>query len=101
MIAEAQEPQVGVMFTDTQDFLDQLARRIQDLVQWGLVPLTMVWLAGRGLFLNLSSVTTDQKETERLGKLSRTGWISGFLFAVLIFACLGYSGKLVAVTLWK
>jgi hypothetical protein len=86
---------------DAENFLNQLARQIQDLVQWVVVPLTMAWLAGRWLFLNLDSVSKDPAERERLTRLSRTGWITGLLFAVLLFACLGFPGTPVAATLWK
>jgi hypothetical protein len=74
------------MFSDAQDFLNPLAGQIQDLVRWGVVPLTMAWLAGRWLFLDLAAVTDNPKELERLTRLSRTGWITGFLLALMLFA---------------
>ena len=101
MIAEVYEQQAWSMFMDAQDFLNHLAGWIQVLVQWVIVPLTMIWLAGRWFFLDFASVTADPKEVELLKKRRRTGWITGFLFAIIIFAAGAVPGNPQAAALWQ
>jgi hypothetical protein len=86
---------------DAQDILNHLAGWIQVIVQWVVVPLTMAWLACRWLFLDLDCVTSDQKRIEQLKKRARTGWTTGFLFAVLIFAVVVVPRNPQATTLWQ